>query len=135
MIGDPVPSWEETEGNEEEELKYLMSNAGQPAPSVLFLYVLRSPQHGRLTSRSPDHHRVILQSLHKVFLKLPFSSFIARHKINHITSGYISRTDRVETYGMGRFRDRILGGIVGAKVRAITVVGGKLAAHLAVDPS
>lgn len=36
---------------------------------------------------------------------------------------------------MGRFRDRILGGIVGAKVRAITVVGGKLAAPLAVDPS
>jgi hypothetical protein len=59
-------------------------------------------------------------------LNLPFSSFIARHKINHITSGYISRTDRVETYGMGRFRDRILGGIVGAKVRAITVVGGEL---------
>jgi len=37
MIGDPVPSWEETEGNEEEELTYLMSNSGQPASTVLFL--------------------------------------------------------------------------------------------------
>ena len=135
MIGDPVPSWEETEGNEEEELTYLMSNSGQPAPTVLFLYVLRSLEDGRLTSRSPDHHRVILQSLHKAFLKLPFSSFIARHKINHITSGYISRTDRVETYGMGRFRDRILGGIVGGKVRAITVVGRKLKGYVYRDGS
>ena len=37
MIGDPVPSWEETLGNEEEELTYLMSNKGT-APTVLFLY-------------------------------------------------------------------------------------------------
>ena len=76
--------------------------------------------------RSPLHHQVILQSLHKAFLKLPFASLIARHKISHITSGHISRTDRIEMYGMGRFRDRVLSGIVGSKARAVTIVGGKL---------
>lgn len=62
MIGDPVPLWEETEGNEEEELTYLMSNAGQPAPTVLFLYVLRSPrrwQADKQVTRSPSSHTTI----------------------------------------------------------------------------
>ena len=127
MIGDPVPSWEETEGNEEEELTYLMSNSEHPGPTVPFLLVAScSDWCNKLNTRSPIHHRVILQSLHKSFLNLPFASLIARHKINHITSGHISRTDRIETYGMGRFRDQILSGIVGSKARAITIVGGKL---------
>jgi hypothetical protein len=37
MIGDPVPSWEDIEENEEEELTYLMSNSEHPTPTVLFL--------------------------------------------------------------------------------------------------
>ena len=36
---------------------------------------------------------------------------------------------------MGRFRDRILGGIVGAKVRAVTVVGGELKGYVYRDGS
>lgn len=62
MFGDPVPSWEETEDNEEEELTYLMSNDGQPAPTVLFLYVLHSPQRwqaDKQVTRSSSSHTAI----------------------------------------------------------------------------
>jgi hypothetical protein len=58
MIGDPVPSWEEMEGNEEEELTYLMSNSGQPAPTVLFLSVACGPGNyadSQVPSPSPRH--------------------------------------------------------------------------------
>ena len=64
-----------------------------------------------------------MQKLHSGFVGLPFASFIASHLFSHVTSGYISRKHLTSRLGLGALRRRVLGGIVGDKLRAVAVVG------------
>lgn len=74
---------------------------------------------------TPGYFETVLRQLHAGLNRLPLVSLVARHRLSHVTSGYISRQGWTERWGLGRLRNRVLGGITGDKLRATVLVGGE----------